>query len=481
MKKRKWEQYHTVWLMLFMGWAVSYADRTITGPVISWMIANNVGFLKSAANPHALGGLLGSLFFAGYMLTQFPGGYFGDKYGHRTIIVISLFWAGIMTLITGVTGGLVAFIAFRVLTGLGEGVLYSNDRSLVAHVTPPPKMGFGMGIVITGLSLGFTSALLGTIHLINLAKPFMGEDAWRAPFLLLGAASLVVAFLVKAYIAPKLPGTTYGYKPALANLVKTSLIFLVAIMAVYAATDRLGLSKVGIAVILTCLTLVLIAFIFGKKSKELGPILREPNLVLLYISGIGICWHLWFYGYWSVEIVKEFGGGAFSSAALVASFNGLAGFIGFPLGGKIGDAMALRRNGRRNSLAFLMAVLTVLIFLFAAYLMSGRKDLVVMSILLFVSGVVFFALQAVNYTVTADLAPVELRGAAFGMWNLVAEVGAVLSPVIAGALRDATGNWSSAILLDGGLMAASCLFVLAIGRVIEVPTLLGTPYGIREK
>jgi len=309
----------------------------------------------------------------------------------------------------------------------------------------------------------------------------LGGDAWRAPFLLLGFLSVIVAFLVKHNIAPKEAGTTYAYKDALTNLVKTSLLFLAVIMAVYAVTEHLGLSKVGIALILTCLTFILIAFIFGKKSKELGPILREPNLVLLYISGIGICWHLWFYGYWSVEIVKEFGGGAFSSAALVASFNGLAGFIGFPLGGKIGDVMALRRNGRRNALAFLMAVLTVLIFIFAAYLMSGRKDLVVMSILLFISGLVFFALQALNYTVTADLAPVELRGAAFGMWNLVAEIGAVLSPVVAGALRDATGNWSSAILLDGAIMAVSCLFVLAIGRVISVPSLLGVPYGIREK
>ena len=30
-------------------------------------------------------------------------------------------------------------------------------------------------------------------------------------------------------------------------------------------------------------------------------------------------------------------------------------------------------------------------------------------------------------------------------------------------------------------MAASCLFVLAIGRVIKVPSLLGVPYGVTEK
>lgn len=44
---------------------------------------------------------------------------------------------------------------------------------------------------------------------------------------------------------------------------------------------------------------------------------------------------------------------------------------------------------------------------------------------------------------TAEAAPPELRGAAFGMWNLVAEIGAVLSPVVSGAPGDAAGSWSA--------------------------------------
>lgn len=55
------------------------------------------------------------------MLTQFPGGYLGDRYGHRTLIVVSLLWAGVCTLLTGFLGGLIAFIVVRVATGLGEG------------------------------------------------------------------------------------------------------------------------------------------------------------------------------------------------------------------------------------------------------------------------------------------------------------------------------------------------------------------------
>src|SRR3954452_21703314 len=119
--RRAWPAYRTMWIFLLLGWTVSPSARALTAPVATWMIDNKIGFLADVEKPYALGGLIGGLFFAGYMLTQFPGGYLGDKYGHRTIIVISLVWAGIATMFTGVVTGLVIFIAIRVLTGLGEG------------------------------------------------------------------------------------------------------------------------------------------------------------------------------------------------------------------------------------------------------------------------------------------------------------------------------------------------------------------------
>ena len=128
--------YRALWAVLLLGWVVSYADRTVTGPVIAWMIQNNAGFIGDAANPATLGGLVGTMFFTGYMLTQYAGGRLGDQYGHREMIVVSLLWAGVMTAVSGLVAGLIAFVAARVLTGLGEGVFYSNDRTLIFNHTP---------------------------------------------------------------------------------------------------------------------------------------------------------------------------------------------------------------------------------------------------------------------------------------------------------------------------------------------------------
>ncbi len=456
----RWQSYHTVWTMLFLGWVVSYIDRALTGPVITWMKDHDASFLQGVTNPHAFGGLIGSLFFAGYMLTQFPGGYFGDRYGHRNVVLISIFWAGVTTLCTGLVGGLIWFVALRILTGLGEGAFYSNDRTLVAKVTPPEKLGFGMGLVITGLTTGLTIAFLVAPPLINWAVSFMKEEAWRMPFVIMSIPTFLVWAMMTRYLPA--PATSQArISVAVRGLLGYSAVFFAVIMAIYILATRSGWSETMTSLALAGLACLLVFYIFRRKKEEMRPVLMSRNLVLIYLSAIPVLWHLWLYGFWSVDIIKS-SGSSFMAAALVASFNGLAGLIGFPLGGLLSDR-ALRRGGsRKGVLLTLTAIEGLTIFVFGGYLWLGHGDKIVMAILLFTSGLFFFALQPVSHAFTADLAPETHRGAAFGMWNLIAEIGALLSPVLSGVIRDATGHWWEAILLDSALMMLSCVLVFGI-------------------
>jgi MFS family permease len=458
----RWQPYHTIWTALFLGWVVSYIDRSLTGPVVSWMIAHKVSFLGEVANPHAFGGLIGSLFFAGYMLTQFPGGYFGDKYGHRVVILISIFWAALTTLLTGLVGGLLWFVGLRVLTGLGEGAFYSNDRTIIAQTTPPEKIGLGMGVVISGLTLGLTIALLATPPVIALAQPWLGVEAWRAPFLLMSVPTLLVGlFMIRALRSVRQPGENYG--TALRGLSGYSAIFFVAIMAVYWGATRLGVSPGATGLILAGFAVVFVLYLYFAKRGSVGPVLLDRSLMLVYLSAVPILWHLWLYSFWAVDIIKE-SGSSFMAAALTASFNAIAGLVGFPLGGWLSDRAVRAGRSRKSVLVWLTAVEALSIFAFAAMVLLGIRDPVLVSALLFVSGLFFFAQQSVSHALTAELAPASHRGMAFGLWNLIAEIGALLSPVISGTLRDHTGGWGAALLLDGALMATSCVLVLAIRR-----------------
>jgi MFS family permease len=91
---------------------------------------------------------------------------------------------------------------------------------------------------------------------------------------------------------------------------------------------------------------------------------------------------------------------------------------------------------------------------FGFYIMNGGQSVPVLGALLFTASLFFNALQPVGHALTAELAPESLRGSAFGMQNLIGEIGAVLSPAISGVLRDSTGGWAAAVWLDAIIVVA---------------------------
>ena len=49
--RASWPPHRTLWFWLLLGWTVSAADRALTGPVVTWMIGNHVGFLADTSKP----------------------------------------------------------------------------------------------------------------------------------------------------------------------------------------------------------------------------------------------------------------------------------------------------------------------------------------------------------------------------------------------------------------------------------------------
>ena len=59
------------------------------------------------------------------------------------------------------------------------------------------------------------------------------------------------------------------------------------------------------------------------------------------------------------------------------------------------------------------------------------------------------------------------------MMNLIGEMGAVLSPAISGVLRDATGDWTAAVLLDGALILGSFVLLSLVREKRGAPLATG--------
>jgi len=457
----RWRGYHTVWLWLFLAWMLLYIDRSVTGPVVGWMIENDVSFMADAPMPHALGGIIGSMFFAGYMLTQFPAGYLGDRYGSKVLVVISLAWSAAATFLSGLARSLNGFVATRILTGLGEGAYYSNDRALVRQVTPPRKLSMGLGVVFVGLAAGLTIATLITPSLLDLSSSLIGpEQAWTVPFLLFSLPTLVMALVIWRRVRVRTPGG--GYAAAGWRLLSYSLVFLAVLMATFLVTTRLGLGSVFQTIVVLFAALALVALIYWRIGRSDASVLRDRNLVLVYLSAIPILYNLWFFGFWALLIVSESAHLGLTSAAIYAALFGIASAVGYPLGGALGDRMRRQGRGCKWSYVWLTLGVAALVLMIGSLLVMGSEDLLLLGGLIFLMGVLFSAAQTLNMTLAADLAPPGRTASVFGMWNLVGEIGAVLSPVVSGVLRDMTGSWSVAIGLDAALILASAAMVALV-------------------
>jgi sugar phosphate permease len=234
-------------------------------------------------------------------------------------------------------------------------------------------------------------------------------------------------------------------------------------MAVYLLGDRAGLSTLWIAVLEVALAVGLVLFALARRGRELGPVLKNRDLFLIYIFNIAILWNLWFFSFWSVSIIAGAAHSSFLNAALTAGFNAGAGILGFPVGGWLSD-VALRHGWSRKAMMLsfgtVQAALTVA---FAWYIASAAKpSLLVMGVLLFTASLFFNAVQPIGHALTAEIAEPELRGSVFGMQNFFGEMGAVLAPAIGGALRDSTGSWNLAVWLDAAIVVAGLCVLIPV-------------------
>jgi len=289
------------------------------------------------------------------------------------------------------------------------------------------------------------------------------------PFFISGALTLVIGFGVVRFFRGQRGEHEFrpAFLPALRSLGKYSVIFLAVIMAIFLGADWVSLPEWTVAVLITLVAMTLVGFAFGSKGGEVGPVLYDRNLILIYISAIAILWNLWFFGFWSVSIVSQAAGqGSLLYAGLTAAFNTGAGILGFPAGGWLADYAKRKGWGRKWMLVAFSLIAGLLTIAFGLYIMNGGSSLFVMGILLFVQATFFFALQPISHALTADLVSPAYLGAAFGMWNLIGEIGAVLSPAVSGVLRGATGDWNTAVMLDAGILLASAVILLFVRESI---------------
>ena len=133
---------------------------------------------------------------------------------------------------------------------------------------------------------------------------FAADEAWRMPFLVLGAATLVVGIAVRRLLPP--PGARPAVRPRDAAPDGASRrVGLAAVMAVYFVGDAAGLRTCGSRSSRSRSRSCSSAFVFTRRNTDVGAVLRNRDLVLINLAFIAVLWNLWFFCFWSVSIVAD--------------------------------------------------------------------------------------------------------------------------------------------------------------------------------
>lgn len=388
-------------LLCFM-YAISYIDRTNISTALPH-ITEDFGFNETTA------GLIVSAFALPYALLQVFGGTIAEKFGPRkALFVITVVW-GVATLWTGFSVGFWTLFAARALLGLSEAAAFPAATQAMSRWIPRDRNGFAQGVVHSAARLGNALAPLLVAWVIG------ATGSWRWAFF--ATAVLSIAWAVVWFV-------WFRDKPE----------------------DTAGIRQVELDELPPVET---------RATRPPVPwrTLARQILPVTFVD-FGYGWVLWVFLTWIPTFLSSTYGLPISQFALFTTLVLLAGVVGDTVGGMLSDRIIHRGGDSRNARRIVLVTGLGGSLICLVPLVIGQ-GLVVATISLALS---FFFLELCNanlWAIPMDVAP-QWSGTASGFMNTGFGIAGVISPIVFGALIDASG-WQLPFALSCALLATAAV------------------------
>ncbi|WP_314173453.1 MFS transporter [Streptomyces winkii] len=182
--------------VLCLSYMLNAMDRQIFYPLLP-DISDEFGFSLEQ------GGTLATGFTLGLAAAGLAGGFLADRLSRRNILVIAVLMYSAGTVGVPLAGGFVDMSAYRLISGVGEGVhaaaLYAVVGAFFFH-----RRAVAAGVVGVSFGLGiFLGPLVGT-------QIVSAWGDWRGPFYVFAAAGVVMSLLIVAVVSKKLTEVVTG-------------------------------------------------------------------------------------------------------------------------------------------------------------------------------------------------------------------------------------------------------------------------------
>jgi MFS family permease len=372
-------------------------------------------------------GLIFGAFGVGYMLFEIPGGWMGDRWGSRRVLLRIVVWWSIFTALTGciwpftldsgwsiplpgggtlplLLNGLVALILVRFLFGAGEAGAYPNIARVVGVWFPYRERASAQGAVWMSARLG------GAIAPVLIGRLTVGLG-WRQAFWVLGLMGVAWGIVFYIWFRDR-PEQVPGCNEAERELIRS---------------DRGPSGAAG----------------HGHGLPPLGALLGSLTMWAACIAAFGVSFGWYFYPTWQPRYLQDVFGISFGNSEILTGLPFLCGAIGSLVGGGLSDWLIARTGSRRwgRSLIGLGGFGIAGICVFLTGLTTAPWQAVVLLCLAFLINDLAIP---VIWAVAADVGG-RYVGTVAGLMNSVGAIGAILCPALVPIILNAfPAEWDQA-------------------------------------
>ncbi|MEU8668992.1 aromatic acid/H+ symport family MFS transporter [Streptomyces anulatus] len=426
-----------MYVVLALCWLVVFFDGldvTVYGAVMPYMLDDTAFGLDASA-----AGRIGSWTTFGMLIGALTAGSITDWIGRRTVLVwcVLLFSAG--SGVCALAGDPFQFGAGRFLAGLGLGGLMPICLAVVAEFAPPRRMALATGVLMTAYHAGGMAAT-------GLGLALAPDHGWRWPFAAGVLPALVAVPLLLRHL-PESPGVLYArgrFEQARATAERYGLPEPSAEDAPRAgASGRL------------------------RAVRDLVAPGRAPATLLLWAASF--CGLLLVYGIstWLPQLMRSAGYGLSTSVGLLMVINA-GGIVGMLVAGRVADRFGAVRVA---TCWFLLTAAGL------ALLATGPSLGLTYAVVAF-TGVWLFSASTMVYAVAGRLYPAADRAAGLGWVTGVGRLGAVVSPMLGGALVGrGLGSGGFLVFALGGVLGAVTVFLVPVVAAARTRTDAGRAAG----
>ena len=399
-------------VLLVVAGVVNYIDRA-TLAVANPLIREELGL--SIADM----GYLLSAFLWAYAFSQLPTGAMVDRLGPRLLLTMGLSLWSLAQLLGGLVRNFGEFFGARILLGIGEAPQFPTGARVVRDWFNQRDRGLATGVFNCASSLGTAIA-------VPLLTYLMLSFGWRAMFVIMGIAGLVVAALW--YMLFRNPGE-------------------VALTAQENAYRTQG-DPPGERTKVTF-----------REWKQLFRFRTTWGMIFGYFGCIYLTWiyTAWLPGYLEIERHMSVKYTGWAAAVPFA-----CGVVGGVLGGYIADILVRRGieplRSRRYPAAIALlgtAVCTVA----AAYVESNALAIAFISVSLFL----VYMTSTCAWALSSVAVPTNCTASIGAVQNFGGYLGGALAPTVTGLIVQNTGSFIPALVVGSliGVVSAGCyLFVV---------------------